>query len=284
MDMRMKTGFFNPRRFGQLLLRDIANGYRGWLIAAAAVAGIVVVLSALTALGISQGENIRFNGASNFHIGFSLQLLFLGGFISTSFAFREARQNGAGIFYLTLPASQLEKFASKLLVSSVGYALGSMLFYAATAAVSEGINHAIFGAGHGFFNPFNPLILRAAGVYLLAQSVFLLGSIWFRKLAFLRTALSLSVLAIGLVVVTAVAARIILADAFVMNTVQAGAAKVGGWSLNLGQDFLMGRFGPGGPGYTGLVVFKTIGQVFLLGVLPPTCWVAGYFKLREIEV
>ena len=284
METRMKMGFFNPRRFGQLLLRDFANGYRGWLIAAAAVAGTVVVLSALTALGISQGENIRFNGASNFHVGFYIQLLFLGGFISTSFAFREVRQNGAGIFYMTLPASQFEKFASKLLVTSIGYALGSLVFYTATAAASEGINRVIFGSGHGFFNPFDPMILRAAGMYLLAQSIFLLGSIWFKKLAFVRTVLWLSVFAIGAVVVTAIAARIILADHFVMNVVQGRAARIGGWSLNLGNDFLMSRFGPGSPAYSGLMIFKTIAEVLLVGALAPVCWLAAYFKLRETEV
>ena len=284
METRMKMGFFNPRRFGQLLLRDFANGYRGWLIAAAAVAGTVIVLSALTAFGISQGENIRFNGASNFHVGFFIQLLFLGGFISTSFAFREARQNGAGIFYMTLPSSQFEKFASKLLVTSVGYALGSLVFYMATAAVSEGINTLVLGRSHGFFNPFAPMILRAAGVYLLAQSIFLLGSIWFKKLAFVRTVLWLSVFAIGAVVVTAVAARIILADHFVMNTVQAGAARIGGWSLDLGNDFLMSKFGPGSTGYSGLMVFKTIVQVLLFGAIAPVCWLAAYFRLRETEV
>jgi hypothetical protein len=284
METRTKMGFFNPRRFGQLLLRDVAGGYRGWLIAAAAVAGTVIVLSALTVLGISRGENIRFNGASNFHVGFYIQLLLLGGFISTSFAFREVRQNGAGIFYMTLPASQFEKLASKLLVSSVGYVLGSLVFYTATAAVSEGINRLIFGAGHGFFNPFDPTILRAAGMYLLAQSIFLLGSIWFKKLAFVRTVLWLSVFAIGAVVVTAVAARIILAGHFVPSMVQAGAERIGGWSLNLGNDFLMSRFGPGSPGSTGLTIFKTIAEVLLFGALAPVCWLAAYFRLRETEV
>ena len=284
MDTRMKMGLFTPRRFGQLLLRDFANGYRGWLIAAAAVAGTVIVVSALTALGISQGENIRFNGASNFHVGFYIQLLFLGGFISTSFAFREVRQNGAGIFYMTLPASQFEKFASKLLVTSIGYALGSLVFYTATAAASEGINRVIFGSGHGFFNPFDPMILRAAGMYLLAQSIFLLGSIWFKKLAFVRTVLWLSVVAIGAVAVTAVAARIILAGHFVPSMVQAGAARIGGWSLNLGNDFLASRFGPGSPGSAGLMIFKTIAEVLLVGALAPVCWLAAYFRLRETEV
>lgn len=283
MSARMKTGFFSPRRFGQLLLRDLANGYRGWLIAAAAVAGTVLVLSGLTILGTSRIPGVRPDGISGFYASFYIQLLFLGGLISTSFAFREVRQNGAGIFYLTLPASALEKFASKLLATTVGYAVGSLLFFTATAAVSEGLNRLVFGSGHGMFNPFNPAILKAAGLYMLVQSAFLLGSIWFRKLAFVRTVLWLSLVVLGLAVITAVAARIILADQAGVNAVQAGAARVGGWSLNLGKDLLMSRFGPGGPGEAGLRVFKVLAQV-VGGVLPLAFWVAAYFRLRETEV
>ncbi len=231
-------------------------------------------------MGISRAGG---GGASAFHVSFYIQLLFIGGFISTSFAFREVRQNGAGIFYITLPASQFEKFASKLLVTSVGYALGSLVFYTATAAASEGINHLIFGAGNGFFNPFGLTVLRAVGIYLLAQSIFLLGSIWFKKLAFVRTVLWLSLFAFAAVLVAAVAARIILADHFVMSAAQAGSAKVGGLTLNWSKDFLMSAFGPGSPGYPGLLVFKTIAQVLLVA-LAPVCWLATYFRLRETEV
>ena len=280
METRMRMGFFNTRRFGQLLFRDLANGYRGWLIAAAAVAGTLIVVSALTVMGISRGGG---GGASAFHVSFYIQLLFIGGFISTSFAFREVRQNGAGIFYVTLPASQFEKFASKLLVTSVGYALGSLVFYTATAAASEGINHLIFAAGNGFFNPFGLTVLRAVGIYLLAQSIFLLGSIWFKKLAFVRTVLWLSLFAFAAVLVAAVAARIILADHFVMSAAQAGSAKVGGLTLNWSKDFLMSTFGHGSSGYPGILVFKTLAQV-LLAALAPVCWLATYFRLRETEV
>jgi hypothetical protein len=251
MEMHMKKGFFDPQRFGQLLLRDLSGGYRGILIAMAAVAGTVIILSALTMLGMAMGPRVRYSGNPVFHYSFFVQLLFFGGFIITSLAFREARQNGSAIFYLTLPASPFEKLASKLLATSVGFALGSLVFYTATAAVSEGINRLIFGTSHGFFNPFDPIILKAVAIYLLTQSVYLLGSIWFRKLAFVKTVLWVSLIAIGIVVVSAVVARIVLSDHFVWNPPSVAGPPRGAWGLNWSDNFLASKFGPGTAGYAG---------------------------------
>jgi hypothetical protein len=282
METHMKKGFFDPRRFGQLLLRDLAGGYRGVLIAMAAVAGTIIIISALTMLGVTMGSSVPYYGNPTFYGSFFVELLFIGGFIVTSLAFREARQNGSAIFYLTLPASPFEKLASKLLSTSVGFALGSLVFFTATAAASDGINRLIFGTGHGFFNPFDRTVLDAVGVYLLTQSLFLLGSVWFRKLALVKTVLWTSLIVIGIVVVAAVFARFVLAEHFVWDRVQAGGVRIGGWSLNWSDAFLKSRFGPGSGGYPGLMAFKTIGEV-LCYAMAPVCWLAAYFRLKEVE-
>jgi hypothetical protein len=262
---------FKPRRFAQLLLRDLAGGYRSLLVAMAAVAGTVILVSALTVLGQRlSGQRV---GAGNFHLNMFTNLLFLGGFIVSSLAFREIRQNGGGIFYLTLPASSLEKFASKLLATSVGYALGSVVFYTAAAAASEGINRLIFGFGSDFFNPFRTEVLQALGWYCIAQSVFLLGSIWWRKLAFLKTVLSIQAVVAGVALVMGIAARIVFHEYF------------RGWELDLGRapgwDALMRETGLGiGP----LVeIGRVLSIVFAAGTAP-VCWLIGWLRLRDIEV
>jgi hypothetical protein len=273
MSSRTLKGFFSPKRFGQLLLRDVSNGYRGWLIAAAAVAGVVILLSVITGLGPSRAAGSGSPGV----YGLFFPFLFIGGFISTSFAFRELRDSGTAISFLTLPASTFEKFASKLLVTTVGFTLGSLLFFTAVAAVSEGLNALLFGAGRGMLNPFAPDVLRAAGTYMLAQSVFFLGSIWFRKAAFVKTVLWLCVAGFVLAAVAGVAGRLVLPSHF------ATAAAWGGRLSFDGGRFLGGRFAPGGPGYAGLQVFKTIASI-LCYVLPVASWCAAYFRLGETEV
>ena len=279
MEMHMQRGFWSARRFGHILLRDVAGGYRSLLIAMAAVAGAVVVLSALTALGMSSRGPISATGASGaagFYLNIFRNILFLGGFIVTSLAFHEIRQNGAGMFYLTLPGSLFEKLLSKLLITSVGYAVGSALFLTAASALSEVINRLLFGFGHGFWNPADPAVLKMAAIYLVTQSVFLLGSIWFRKTAFLKTMLWIIIFAIGAAIVFGVTARFILPGQL--------AGHGFGWSMNLGRGQFSGMLGPGAQGYAGLPGFTLAARILFYGVLAPVCWLAAYFKLGEVEV
>ena len=262
---------FKPRRFAQLLLRDLAGGYRSMLVAMAAVAGTVMLVSFLTVFG--QQLAGRHAGSGNFHFNLYGNVLFLGGFVVTSLAFREARQNGMGILYLTLPASSLEKFASKLLTTSVGYALGSVVFYTAAAAASEGINRLVFGFGNAFFNPFDTGVLEALGYYCVAQSVFLLGSVWWRKLAFLKTALTLQAVLVGVALVGGFTMRIAFGRYFT------------GWQLDLGDvpgwNELMRQTSLGlGP----LVEIGRILKIVFLAGTAPVCWLIGWLRLRDIEV
>ena len=283
VETHVKNGFLSVRRFGRLMLREIASSYKALLIAMAAVAGTVFVISALTALGLVTTSPGSRPGSEGFYLGYFINLLFLGGFIVTSLSFREVWHNGEGIFYLTLPGSIFEKLLSKLLMTSIGFGLGSLAFMTAVAAVSEGIDILVFGFGHGMFNPFNPAALVNLGRYLLLQSVFLLGSIWFRKLALVKTVLWTVIFAIGLAIILAVVGRIALADHMVWNTVRAGGSRMSGWSFNIGNERLQEIFAPGSAVYARLMIFKTIATV-LCYALAPVAWLATYFRLRETEV
>jgi len=283
MEATAAMGFWSPRRFGQLLLREVVSGYRGLLIAMAAVGGSLVLIAALTAFGIAVSGGFARAGADTFYFGFFQNLVYLGGFIVTSLAFREMWHNGGGIFYLTIPGSIFEKFVSKLLVTSVGFAVGSTVFFTAVAALAEGVTWLIAGTGHGFFNPFDPAVLHTIVVYLVVQSAFLLGSVWFRKLAFVKTVLWAALFLIAVGIIAAVVARIALADQFAWHTVQAGGRSIGGWSWNLGNAQMQELFAPGTRGYQGLAVFETIARVGSW-VVAPVFWLAAYFRLGEVEV
>jgi hypothetical protein len=283
METRMNKGFFSPKRFAQLLFRDFTAGYRGTLIAMAALAGCVILIAVLTALGkaLTGDGDAR---SAELYFGFFTQVLFFGGFIVSSLAFKEAHQGGKGIFYMTIPSSTFEKFASKLLVTSLGFAAGTLVFFTAVAAVSEGIVRLVFGFGHGFFNPMTRDVLRCVGGYLIAQSVFLMGSLWFKKLAFVKTSLWIAIFGVAALTVAIVAARIFLADQLDWNSIRIGSRDMRGMNFNWSQERLMQMFGPGTAGWRGLEAFCLTGKILLIGVLAPLCWVASYFKMSEIEV
>jgi hypothetical protein len=273
MESKPTNGIISARRFGHILLRELAGSYRGLLIAMAAVGGVLLIISALMAMGHATGMGPA--GVSPFLLGYFRNMLFLGGFILTSMAFREVRQNGGGIFYFTLPGSLFEKLLAKLLLTSLGYAVGCAVFFTAVTAVSQILTMVLFGSGNGVFNPFDPVVLRMGALYLVTQSVFLLGSIWFRKLAFLKTVLWILIIGFGAAVVFAIAARIFLA-----HPLWAG----GGLRLDFGPQGFSGMFGRGSVGPGNLGGARVAGQVLVYGLLAPVCWLAAYFKLGETEV
>ena len=256
---------FSLRRLGMLLRRDFSAGYKSVFIAMAAVGGFVILVSVVSAFGRELGP---------IHKTMYYPLLFLGGYIVTSLTFKELHLNGQGVFYLTLPGSNLEKYLSKLLVTSAGYAFGSLFFYTAVSSAAEGINRLIFGYGHPFFNPFERYTLIAVAVYLVTQAVFLVGSVYFRKLAFIKTNLYLWLFGIALAILVGVVAWIIFRD------------YAAGPRIELEPYFQ--RLGESGEMEAVLAPmaekFGKAAKVLFWGVMAPVCWVISYLRLRETEV
>jgi len=255
---------FSIRRLGLLLRRDFSAGYKSVFIAMAAVGGFVILVSVLSALGRELGS---------IHFQLYFPLLFIGGFIATSLSFKELYLNGQGVFYLTLPGSSLEKFLSKLLVTSLGYALGSLFFYTAVSSAAEGINRVIFGYGHAFFNPFTRRVLLTVTVYVVTQAVFLVGSVYFRKLAFIKTNLYLWLFGIVLTIVVAVTAWVIFRDYAV--------------GPRIGLEPYMQELGRSGELEAVLrpmaEKFLQVAKVLFWGAAAPVCWIISYLRLRETE-
>ncbi len=278
----MTKGFFSPKRFSQLLFRDFISAYRGALIAMAAVAGSVLFIAVMTALGTKLGGGK--GPEAEFYYGFFGQVLMLGGLIVSSLAFREAHRGGRGIFYMTIPSSAFEKLASKLLVTSVGYAAGTLLFFTVLSAVCEGAIRLIFGFGFGFFNPVSSYALWSVAGYLIVQSMFLLGSLWFKKTAFVKTSLWLALFGVATLAIAALAVWIFFARDISDAVASLRSDAVSGASFDWSQERFMQLFGDGSAGRQGLEVFFIVLKVMVCGLLAPACWLASYFRLKEIEV
>ena len=265
--LKQGTGFFKPRRFLLLLRRDFSNGYRSVLIAMAAVSGFIILFSALSAL---QGRN------GEFYTAIFAQLLFIGGYIVSSLAFKELHQPGRSYFYCTLPGSLVEKFSSKLLVTSLGYALGTLIFCTIVGAASEGINRLIFGRGHYFFNPLDMNILLMIAVYLVTQSVFLTGSVYFRKVAFLKTTLIVNGAAIAFGLIVALILYLIFREHIHPGGLEPWIESIFNERGYTGQiEAELGNF---------VSTFLSLIKILFWYVLAPVCWLISYFRLSETEV
>jgi hypothetical protein len=269
----METGkdkiydIFQPRRIGLLFRRDLAASYRTILIASAVVAGLMLLSSLLAGWRHEDG------GA---HQVFYLQILFIGGYLVSSRAFREIHDPQKAYTCVLLPASPLEKFASRVLATSLIYALGTLIAYLGVAGLYELLNRLLFGFSRRLFNPFSRGMLLTLAAYLITQSLFVLGSAWFRKTAFLKTLLVLFVIFILTGLLAYFSLVLLLPDYF------DGLAPV----KDLGPHFeyLNSRGWRGGGVARFFRIVAEAARIFFWGLLAPLCWFLGYRRYRRIEV
>jgi hypothetical protein len=259
---------WQPRRFALLIKRDFLIGYRGIFIAMAAAGGFIILVTVLANLGRGGGLD---------HLALFMPLLFIGGFGVTSLAFRELHQGEQSYFYLNLPASTFEKLASKLLVTSVGYAAAALAFYSMVALAGEGLNRLIFGYGHRLFNPVSRDVLFSVAVYLVTQGIFLVGSAYFRKLAFLKTVVAWNVLVIGTAALAGLITWLIFRGASLEGVVLIPETRAVLDTLPDERELqeLLTNAGRG---------FWRALKILFWSALAPVCWIITYFRLQETEV
>jgi len=257
----------DSRRLYLLALRDFRMNGRTLLVSGVAAVCAICLISLLNAAG----------GADpHFHRGLYGVFLFFGGFISSSLMFVETHRKETNHAWLMLPASNLEKFLTRLLYSSVGYFIASLAVYCPASALSEVLNAVIVGRGHPVFNPFVELEIAVALKYFVVQSVFLYGAILFRKNHFIKT-------------VVCIVLVLILAGLFFAWYVNSRYGVFHGQfslSLEFPSDAFQLRLNS--EAQRDLTAFfetvKTIAVVLFWAVLAPACWVLTYVRIRKVQV
>lgn len=116
-------------------------------------------------------------------------ILYVGGFIVTSYAFTDMHSPQQASTYLMLPCSNLERFLSKWILTSVGYALATLLLFYLVSLLNAVLH--FFVMPH-LFIIFQPLFWAAAAKYICLQSLFLLGAISFKRYSFIKTSMTIS--------------------------------------------------------------------------------------------
>jgi hypothetical protein len=243
-------------------MRNDVSVARTPAIMLAAASGASLILYVLTAWG---------GGSPAFHAAVYPILLIVLGYIVSSFAFSEIHDPRTGAYALSSPGSLLEKYVAKVLLTSIGWTVAVTAAYMATTALGAGITRLIFGTSHGIFVPAGRVVWEMIGGYLISQSIFVFGSIYFRKAAFLKTVLAGTVISILFAIFFVVAWRVVYWGEFVrfwpsdreVATVMSAAQPFFEWFERTGER-----------------IFDVIGWI----VVPLFFWVAGYLRLRETEV
>lgn len=255
------TNRFNIKRFLLLLRNDLFRNYRTLLIGAGTVAAIYFIAT-LAPLIFSQRSV-----DSDFHSGFFPAALYICGFLLSAAAFSEIHHSQKNTAFFMLPATRLEKLASRLLLTTIGFVVIGIIFYFLLNLLSFLITALFSTAQFSLFYPFSREMLLTIAVYLVAQSLFLFGGIYFKSHAFMKTGLALFGFAVATALFSAIIFRIVYHDFFYHMQFM---------DNYLAHDFIyLEDFSK--------TLFSIAKYLFWLA-LAPFFWMLSYIRLGEKEV
>ena len=175
------------KRLLLLMRRQILSGANGLLIAFGGFAGVLLIISLLVAY---------FNppALSGLTVAY-FSVMFLGGYIYTSSFYSELHQVQKSYSYLTLPVSLTERLLSAWLITAVLFPVFSVLAMSVIVLVANLLMNLTVELSP-FQSVFSAQSLKLVGIYMVTQSVFLLGAAYFKKNNFLKTLLALFVISL----------------------------------------------------------------------------------------
>ena len=129
---------FSVARAWRALRADLHQQSRAVLIGACAAAAVILIANVFST------PNVGFD----FHATFFPLALVAGGLLFTSTLFAELPDLPRAHAYLTLPISTLERWAVRVLISTVGYAAVALVGYFLVTLLGAGIGQLIRGQSH----------------------------------------------------------------------------------------------------------------------------------------
>ncbi len=249
---------FNLARVGQLLWRRLILHTRGALIMVAPLLALLLV-AVITTIGDHQSSA---DEDETLFMIFYYFLIVVYGYLATSASLPEMRDAEGRQSYLTLPASNLEKWFTTWLFTGPLFVLVASLVYSLLTVLVNVILVALQLPPNIPFELFSEATGETIKMYLLlVHPLALLGAIMFNRWAFAKTIGILLLVAFGVAILAFITFRIVYADAF------SGLLSFDGEQLEANMNF---SFGPGESElYTVLLA---------IGLLA-----ASYFKFKEKE-
>lgn len=268
-------------RFGAYLKKHLVDNYRFYLMSIVVVTGLLLLL--LIFAGIA---DVHFSHYSDL-LPFYLIGLYIPGLIFTSMSFNELGNKPRGIDYLLLPASHLEKFLTTFLITTIGFLLVYHLAFFLAAKVLDTIISIRTGVHmqDDLTSRFNPdERMWSCYFWVIAQSVFLLGAVYFHKYSLIKTAFFFIVFMLALYLIHALFAQIFFHKymddwrthfPFIGVNIDQGVHPTVRVSGEIYHNHVM------------LMLPEKIRDVLLFMVkylLAPMLWTVAYFRLRDKEI
>lgn len=230
----------------------------------------------LTFWGITTVVFLIFHLSGSIEKSISVQMfLFISGFIFAARMFKVFNYTPGGMHYLLIPATHLEKLITAILLTTVYFFIMILITYIIGTVLGTTLGNMLWGTN----NPLHFELLQSGGNYSVlnhsditllntfiafagVQSVFMLGSIYFKGNAIGRTIL------------------VIIVISFALGLIEVLLLKVtfGTYHLN-GQSFNL-TVPPGENLFPDLKIVVDILKYALI----PFFWIVSYFRLTEKQV
>jgi hypothetical protein len=238
-----------------LLLKNINEGLKEYL------AGLGALFSFIFILFLFKGFFSKYLTQNYYDKIFFITLIISGAYF-TSHIFKNIHKRYLCHDWLMTPASNLEKFIEKILVSIFLYPLVfSLLFFLLTIISYLSFPNTL-NAKVQIFNLFRTDILMTVLNAVIINSCFLPGSLYFKKNNFIKSVFSISVLFIICIIVSVLTGKFIFQN----------------YGLNIHfehSDFIFFKDSLG-------LVFTFIKYFYYIG-LAPLCWIITFKKLEKIQ-
>ena len=244
-----QSNVFSVARAWHALRADLHQQSRAVLVGTGAGAAMILVANVLSPEP----------AGSDFHATFFPLALVAGGILFTSTLFAELTDKPRAHAYLTLPVSTLERWAVRLLLSTVGYAAVALAGYFLVTLLGAGISELIRGQSLPVFAPALDDWRIVLG-YLVSSSLFLFGAVYFRRWNAFKVVMSLAGLFLGLALVAAGASWLLFSE-------------------------FTGNFDPIMARVPHVIEAVEVGvRIFFWGIMGPLFWFLTWLRLRETEV
>ena len=275
----MSKKSFSLTRLGFLLRGDFLAEWRAYAFICAGLAIFVFLISIQQHLDSSVHSTMY-----RTLFGYTL---FIWGIWATSLTFRPLHDRVRRESWLLRPASTLEKLLARLLPLTIGIGITLPVYFFFLSVVIESFNLTFYATRRPLFDLLDPHIWRLYGAYIIVQSPFFLGAVWFRRFVFLKTTLILVLIHVALVLLAVITLHFIFSD-FDWHFLDT-------WGIPLHQhagsfDTLNFMLSYGGKGYPFLPLPpsapETIAIIFYawLILLPLILWWIAWLRLREVQV
>lgn len=269
---------FSAGRFGLYMRKHLMDNYRVYGMSVIVLTVLLLVLLIFIVLN----DGGRMSGKQTlvplYFIG-----MFFSGLIFTSLSFNELGTKQQGIDYLLFPASQLEKYLSTLLVTTVGFLLVyHVAFYLAYVLMDSMV---LWRTGihmtsdmTDFLNDKN--MYYAYIGWFIVQAFMLLGAIWFQKYTFIKTVFLVVVFLFSLYFINTIFSLIYFGD------------RMPKWNAHfpfVGVDVMLGEHPSEYEPQTHkfLMLPEAMRDTLLFFgkyLVTPILWAIGYMRLRDKEM